>query len=124
MNEKIYDEFLHEMVEMPLDMKSFLEEIETVCRKHNFSFSHEDEQGCFYVETFKESNMQWLLNASKNYTRDMAPGTNIPLAPNYVGEGCQARGEACQPCKYRNYCFSAWNQPAQEKLLGIISNSQ
>lgn len=42
---------------------AFLADVEAVCRKHGFSLSHEDGQGAFEVEEFRESNIEWLKDA-------------------------------------------------------------
>jgi hypothetical protein len=44
----------------------FLKEIEEVCKKHNFSISHEDGHGGFIIEKYKEDNIDWLNGASLN----------------------------------------------------------
>lgn len=41
----------------------FLKEISEVCKKHGLSISHEDEYGAFLIVPFKESYLEWLLNA-------------------------------------------------------------
>lgn len=43
------------------DMRLFLNDIVGVCKKHKLSISHEDGQGGFIIEDFKEVNIQWLL---------------------------------------------------------------
>lgn len=124
MDNRVWDEFLKKHIEIPSKMKAFLEEIAVVCRKYNLSIAHEDEQCGFYVESYKECNIQWLLSASKKYTCDAADDSGVQLAPEYVGEGCPACPSYCLRCKYLNYCFGAWDQPAQEHLLNLISNSK
>jgi len=47
---------------------TFLKEIETVCKKHNLSISHEDGHGAFQVEKFDKDNIEWLMNA-RNITQ-------------------------------------------------------
>jgi hypothetical protein len=41
----------------------FIKDIETVCKKHNLSISHEDGHGSFIIEEYKESNIKWLSQA-------------------------------------------------------------
>ena len=55
-------------VSMPNDMKEFLEDIKSVCQKHNMSISHEDWHGAFIIEDYSEENIDWLFNASKGYS--------------------------------------------------------
>lgn len=64
---KVYDCYAMDFVEMPPEMKSFLEDIETACRKHGLSLAHEDFQGGFLVELLKEENLRWVAGAAKNY---------------------------------------------------------
>lgn len=123
MENRVWDEFLKQHIEMPDEMKAFLREIDAVCRKYNLTITHEDEESPFQIETYKEQNTQ-LLFAIKKYTRDITEDTGISLAPNYVGEGCLAMPGYCLKCKYLNYCFCAWDKPAQERLLSRISNSK
>lgn len=42
---------------------TFLLEIESVCRKHNLSLSHEDYHGAFEVTEFDETFVDWLKDA-------------------------------------------------------------
>lgn len=42
----------------------FLEEIESISKKYDLSISHEDTQGGFEIEKYKESNIDWLKSAS------------------------------------------------------------
>lgn len=64
---KVWDRTIDDMCEMPERMKSFLEDIETVCKKYNLSISHEDYNGVFLIEEYSEDNIKWLFDASKNY---------------------------------------------------------
>ena len=58
---------------MNIDEKidAFLKEIESVCKKYDFSISHEESQGGFILEKYDEYNIEWLKEAStakiKNY---------------------------------------------------------
>ena len=64
---KIYDNKLRRWIEMPEKMKNFLDEIESVCKKHNLSISHEDCYGAFIVEDYRSENIEWLFSADKGY---------------------------------------------------------
>lgn len=44
----------------------FLDEIYAICKKYNLSLSHEDCQGGFIIEPYKEANIDWLDVASVN----------------------------------------------------------
>lgn len=66
---KVWDVFVGDEVEMPVEMQDFLADIEAVCRKHGLSLAHEDVQGGFIVETLKEDNLNWVSGAAKRYTR-------------------------------------------------------
>lgn len=45
----------------------FLKEIIEICKKYNFSISHEDRHGGFEIELYDEKNIDWLLEASVNF---------------------------------------------------------
>ena len=57
----------NDYIRTPKRMIEFFEEIERICKKYNFSISHEDEHGSFIIEKFDEQNIQWLNHALKNY---------------------------------------------------------
>lgn len=44
-------------------VKEFLSDITSVCKNHGLSISHEDYQGAFIVENYKENNIEWLKAA-------------------------------------------------------------
>lgn len=116
MEKRVWDEFLKQYIETPDEMKAFLNEIDEVCRKYNLTITHEDEASPFQIENYKGNNSQLQL-AIKKYTFDVAEDIGTPLTPNYVGEGCLAMPGYCLKCKFLNYCFGAWDRPAQERLL-------
>lgn len=41
----------------------FLQEIASVCKRHGFSISHEDEHGAFVIEAYDEAKIEWLMGA-------------------------------------------------------------
>jgi hypothetical protein len=43
---------------------AFLADILEVCKKHDMSISHEDNEGAFEIERMSTYNMEWLLNAN------------------------------------------------------------
>ena len=46
-------------------VKSFIDEIISVCKKHGLSISHEDDHGSFIITKFNASYAKWLENASE-----------------------------------------------------------
>lgn len=44
-------------------IKSFLDEIEKLCKKYELSISHEDSGGSFIVEGYDDYNIEWLRSA-------------------------------------------------------------
>ena len=54
-------------IDMPERMKIFLDEIHSVCVRHDLSISHEDGHGAFIIENYDERNIDWLFNAFKRY---------------------------------------------------------
>lgn len=64
---KIWDCKTNELIEMPEEMKKFLEEIETICKKYNLSISHEDEYGAFEIVEYHKAYIEWLQRSHKKY---------------------------------------------------------
>lgn len=54
-------------VDIPKEMEDFLNDIKSVCEKHNLSIAHEDYHGAFLIEEYDEDNIRWLFDAVKNY---------------------------------------------------------
>ena len=54
-------------IDMPKEMEDFLNDIKTICKKHNLSIAHEDYHGGFLIEEYDEDNIEWLFGASKCY---------------------------------------------------------
>ena len=52
--------------ETPEELKLFFTEIEEVCKKYNYSISHEDIGGGFIVKKYNIDDMEWLEAASLN----------------------------------------------------------
>ena len=52
----------NEKVELPA-IDAFLVEVDDVCRAHGFSISHEDGFGSFIIETYADSDSEWMSNA-------------------------------------------------------------
>jgi len=49
------------------DVDHFIEEIIEICKKYDYSISHEDEHGKFIIEYFNENNAKWLRDANVNF---------------------------------------------------------
>jgi hypothetical protein len=64
---KIYPKTdLHYYLTEPIENKTidaFLEEIWTVCEKHNLAISHEDKHGAFEIVRMESSFKTWLFQA-------------------------------------------------------------
>ena len=45
------------------DKEKFINDIIEVYKRHGLSLAHEDEQGAFIVQEFKEDNIGWLRQA-------------------------------------------------------------
>lgn len=54
-------------------IKTFLDEIESVSKKHGLSISHEDGHGAFMIEPFSQDNIDWLKEARINYLDEYTP---------------------------------------------------
>ena len=67
---KVWDKTKICEVDMPKEMEDFLNDIKTICKKHNLSIAHEDYCGVFLIEEYDEDNIRWLFDAVKNY-KDM-----------------------------------------------------
>lgn len=53
-----------------MKVKEFIDEIVEVCKKHQLSISHEDFQGGFIIEPFKERNIRWFRDAEPSIEVD------------------------------------------------------
>lgn len=58
------EDFLHDPEIQCQEVKNFLKEIIQVCKKYNFSISHEDKQGAFEIKDYDDFYSNWLLNAT------------------------------------------------------------
>lgn len=63
-DKKRWDIISQNFVETPEKVKSFLDDIKSVCEKHGMSISHEDEQGGFIIQNYDAHNINWLFDAS------------------------------------------------------------
>lgn len=50
-------------VDAPPRLRTFYKELDTLCRKYNFSISHQDYHGAFIIEDYNEENMIALQEA-------------------------------------------------------------
>ena len=55
-----------EDIETPEEVINFLNEIDNICKKYNFSISHEDRHGAFIIERYDNFNINWLKNCLLN----------------------------------------------------------
>ncbi len=62
-----YDNKKQLRIKTPKKLELFFNEIEQVCKRYNFSISHEDHHGGFEIEKYIQENMDWFKAASKNY---------------------------------------------------------
>lgn len=46
-----------------VDIEKFFDELFILYKKYNLSISHEDCQGSFIIEDYKESNLEWIKDA-------------------------------------------------------------
>ena len=50
-----------ELALLELRVESFKRSIESVCKHHGISISHEDEQGGFIFEKYNDKTMEWFM---------------------------------------------------------------
>jgi len=62
-------------------LNNFLKELELLYKKYNISISHEDQQGAFIFETYKESNLKWLKEAQQEmeYNKILHTRANLSM---------------------------------------------
>lgn len=53
------------MGDTPAAVISFLDEILAVCRRHNLSIAHEDDNGAFLVVPYNAEAVNWLREARR-----------------------------------------------------------
>ena len=49
------------------NVDAFLNEIESVCKKHNMSLGHEDNHGAFLISEYSDENIEWLKEARLSF---------------------------------------------------------
>jgi hypothetical protein len=64
---KTWDSLKLRNVDTPKEMIDFFNEIETVCKKHGLSISHQDNGGAFEIVKYSPQYMEWLRDANKLY---------------------------------------------------------
>ncbi len=52
----------------PSKVKNFIEDVIGLCKKYNFSISHEDNHGAFIICDYYEKNITWFRNAFNETT--------------------------------------------------------
>lgn len=53
-------------IKTPESVINFLNEIDNICKKYNFSICHEDSHGGFIIEKYDDFNIKWLKNCMLN----------------------------------------------------------
>lgn len=59
-----------ENVKTPEEVIKFLNEIDNICKKYNFSISHEDSHGAFILEKYDDYNIRWLKDCLLDLEED------------------------------------------------------
>lgn len=54
-------------IETPEDMRLFIDGIVALSMQYHLSIAHEDFEGGFLIQRYKEKNINWLKGASKDY---------------------------------------------------------
>jgi len=62
--------------ERSIKVNDFLKNIIEICKKYGFSIGHEDTQGSFIIEDFKDENITWLNAASDKTTSELSKTTD------------------------------------------------
>lgn len=61
-----WDIIKSENVKSPEEVENFLNEIDNISKKYNFSISHEDSHGGFILEKYDSYNIRWLKDCMLN----------------------------------------------------------
>jgi hypothetical protein len=51
------------MYEQKLPVKTFIEEVIEVCKKHGYAIGHEDTQGAFEIKGYNTDDIEWFRAA-------------------------------------------------------------
>lgn len=57
-------------IKTPESVINFLNEIDNICKKYNFSISHEDSHGAFILEKYYYDNITWLRDCMLDLGRN------------------------------------------------------
>lgn len=60
----------YENIKTPESVINFLNEIDNICKKYNFSISHEDSHGAFILEKYDKYNIKWLKDCLLNLGKE------------------------------------------------------
>lgn len=60
-----------EFQESPPEVENFLNDLETLFRKHQMVLGHEDGQGNFIIEPFDYGVVDWIREASNNMPTEL-----------------------------------------------------
>ena len=67
---KSWDINKHKNIKTPESVIEFLNEIDNICKKYNFSISHEDSHGGFILEKYNDYNIKWLKDCMLDLEED------------------------------------------------------
>jgi len=89
--------------------KNFLNDLVAVCKKHNLSLSHEDNQGAFLIDEYKQGNIDWLMAAMVALTKEEELEEFISILPKPITCSCGNPGKVREDgCWFRVYCDDCW----------------
>ena len=63
---KSWDNKKGDYIEAPDKLVEFFNEVDKICKKYNYSISHEDGHGAFEIEEYDKNNIDWLKSANIN----------------------------------------------------------
>ena len=56
-----------EFIETPEKLIKFMQELEALYKKYDFSIAHEDQGGGFIIEKYSDFNMEWMKECTVNF---------------------------------------------------------
>ena len=68
--ETVWKNSKRDYIDMSPKMKAFLNDLISVCQRHQLSISHEDHHGAFEINEYSDYDMQWILNAHDDITEN------------------------------------------------------
>lgn len=64
---KCFDNKSGDLIDIPKEMQQFIDGIVELSKQYHLSIAHEDFEGGFLIQPYKEKNINWLKGASKDY---------------------------------------------------------